>query len=241
MLASVLLFLERFLLSPIFLYQAWAKVEPIRAELEALRAAGGEHPLTSPELVRDFLVLIFNLEVGSFLFLSKKPSAAPRNTREVLVPLLANFFNLTINLIPRAPEALTRNRLPETWQSDASLVALYLGLVGLALAMWSVLTLGRSFGVLVAVRPIVTGGPYRFVRHPIYSSYVLQMVGWIAANGSILILAFVATFLFLLVWRARLEEARLAEHSAEYRAYAERTPFLFPRLVPRRRASATDG
>jgi len=241
MLASVLLFLERFLLSPIFLYEAWTEVGPIRAELAALEAAGGGHPYTSPGVVWHLLVLVFNLQVGGFLLLSRKPSAAPRSAKEVLVPLVANFFNLSNNLIPFAPEVLARNRLPESWQANLSAAALYLGLIGFGLAIWATASLGRSFGVLVAVRPVVTSGPYRYVRHPIYLSYVLQMGAWIAANGSLLVLGFVATFLALLVWRARLVEARLAEHSAEYRAYVERTPFLFPRLGAGRRPSAADG
>ena len=240
MLVSALLFLERFLLSPIFLYLAWKEVGPIQAELESLRAAGGEHPLTSPVLVAHVLVLVFNLQVGGFLLLSRKPSAAPRSIKEVVVPLIANYFNLTNHLIPLAPEALARNRLPEAWQASLSIAALYLCLAALALAIWSVMSLGRSFGVLVAVRPIVTSGPYRYVRHPIYSSYVLQMAAWIANSGSVLVLVFIVVFLTLLVWRARLEEARLAEHSAEYRAYVQRTPFLFPRFTsPRSSSSAS--
>jgi protein-S-isoprenylcysteine O-methyltransferase Ste14 len=241
MLASVLLFLERFVLSPVFLYEAWTEIAPIRAEVEALEAAGGGHPYTSPGVVAHLLMLVFNLQVGGLLLLSRKPSAAPRSAKDVLVPLLATFFNLSSNLFPLAPEVLARNRLPEAWQATSSAAALYLGLAGLGLAIWSTASLGRSFGVLVAVRPVVTSGPYRHVRHPIYLSYVLQMGGWIAANGSLVVMAYVAIFLALVVWRARLEEARIAEHSAEYRAYAERTPFLFPRMIPGRRASATDG
>jgi len=230
LLASLALFLERYLLSLLFLYLAWGQLGPIRTQIGAVMAPGAVMAYALPGLVQHVLVLVFDVQVGVLLLLSRKPAVPPRSVKDVLVPLVANFFYLTYNLIGLAPAALARNLVPAAWRVPASAAALYLSLAGIALATWAVAHLGRSFGVLVSVRPLVTSGPYRHVRHPIYSSYVLQMGALLAAYGSALVLALVAIYLALLVWRARLEEARLDEHSAGYRDYAARTPFLLPRL-----------
>jgi protein-S-isoprenylcysteine O-methyltransferase Ste14 len=234
-LASLALLLERYVLSAFFLYYAWAQWGPIRAQIGAVTAPGAVPGFAVPGLVQHVLVLIFDVQVGVLLLLSRKPAVPPRSATDVLVPLASNFFYLAYNLIGLAPAVLTVNRVPQTWRLPVSVLALYLSLAGVAIATWAVAHLGRSFGVLVAVRPLVTSGPYRHVRHPIYSSYVLQMGALVAGYGSVLVVALVAAYLALLVWRARLEEARLAEHSPEYRAYAAGTPFLFPGLATGRR------
>ena len=78
-------------------------------------------------------------------------------------------------------------------------------LAGLVLALAGLGALGRSFGV-VANRGIKTNGMYRFVRHPLYASYLVVDVGYVLANpsGRNLSLACLATgFQFL---RIREEE-----------------------------------
>ena len=45
--------------------------------------------------------------------------------------------------------------------------------IGLAVVIVGKMTLGRSFGVVPANRGVVVGGPYRLVRHPIYTGYLI--------------------------------------------------------------------
>jgi protein-S-isoprenylcysteine O-methyltransferase Ste14 len=182
-----------------------------------------------PDLTRHLLVLLFDVLAGALLLLSRAPAGPPQTWADVLVPLAASFFYLSYNVVGALPAALGRNVLPASGRLAASVAALHLSLAGFALAAWSLSWLGRSFAVLVSVREIVVSGPYRFVRHPMYLSYVLQMAGLVCAYGSLAVVALTSGHLLLTVYRARLEERRLRELSSAYRDYAARTGFLFPK------------
>ena len=89
--------------------------------------------------------------------------------------------------------------------------------------------LGRSFGLLPAQRGLVVGGPYRFVRHPIYFGYLIAHIGLLLANFSwrnagVLALLYVAQ-----VIRIRREESVLEADNGEYRLYRQRVRW---RLLP---------
>ncbi len=100
--------------------------------------------------------------------------------------------------------------------------------VGLGFVVLSKISLGRSFGLVPANRGIVSSGPYRLVRHPIYLGYLVTHVAFLVANPlgwNLCVL--VAADLALLV-RAVYEE-RTLEHDAAYRAYEGRVRW---RIVP---------
>jgi protein-S-isoprenylcysteine O-methyltransferase Ste14 len=104
---------------------------------------------------------------------------------------------------------------------------------GVALRFWAVLTLGRSFRTVVAVDPdqaVVTGGPYRWLRHPSYSGLLLVAVGVGLGLGNWLSLAVCAIVPPLgLIPRIAVEESELTGVLGEpYRAYQRDTHRLVP-------------
>jgi protein-S-isoprenylcysteine O-methyltransferase Ste14 len=157
-----------------------------------------------------------------------------------LVPLATAFFYLAYDTIPWFPHSWRQTYHPTVWPHPFSFrslpaldaTGLVLGVVGPAIAVWGVATLRRSFGIFVSVREVVMTGPYRFVRHPIYLGYILAYAGWLFLVRTPALAGLMAIHLGLFVWRARLEEDRLAAHSATYRANLRRTGFLFPRIFP---------
>jgi protein-S-isoprenylcysteine O-methyltransferase Ste14 len=101
--------------------------------------------------------------------------------------------------------------------------------IGLAGAVWSLLALGRSFGIVPANRGLRTGGPYGLVRHPLYAFYVISWVGYVLENPAVRnILVFSTAFVFQLL-RMHREELFLRRDTA-YQAYCNVVRY---RVLPR--------
>lgn len=117
--------------------------------------------------------------------------------------------------------------------TDPWLAALGLVLFGLGLgfAVWARLHIGRNWGTPMTEKDepeLVTGGPYRLVRHPIYSGIILAAVGTaVALNWLWLPMVALAGIYF--VYSATVEERYLAEQFPDdYAAYRHSTKMLVP-------------
>ncbi|HEX4091416.1 MAG TPA: isoprenylcysteine carboxylmethyltransferase family protein [Trebonia sp.] len=102
---------------------------------------------------------------------------------------------------------------------------------GLALAVWARLHLGRNWGMPMTRRAepeLVTSGPYRFIRHPIYTGLLIAMLGSVLVNnllGLIVVAALVAYFYYC----GTVEERNLAAaFPSAYPEYRGRTKMLIP-------------
>jgi methyltransferase len=93
--------------------------------------------------------------------------------------------------------------------------ALALALLAQGLRYWAVLALGERWNTRIIVfpgAPPVTGGPYRFVRHPNYLAVIAEVLFLPLVHGAILTAAvFSAANALLLAVRVRAEEAALGE------------------------------
>ena len=97
------------------------------------------------------------------------------------------------------------------------------------LSLVSLLAL-RNFGIRPALRNLVTSGPYRFVRHPMYLSYVLADIGYNLQEWNSVTLLLVLIGWASLVYRIHAEERLLSQHT-EWPAYAVLSRYrLFPGL-----------
>lgn len=121
----------------------------------------------------------------------------------------------------------------EDHNTDSWRVALGLALlaVGLGLAVWARLHIGRNWGVPMTekVEPeLVSSGPYRLVRHPIYSGILIAAIGTsVALSWTWLIAAALAAIYF--VYSATVEERFLTEKFPDtYPAYRRSTKMLIP-------------
>jgi protein-S-isoprenylcysteine O-methyltransferase Ste14 len=105
---------------------------------------------------------------------------------------------------------------------------------GIALAVWARLHLGRNWGMPMTRRAepeLVTSGPYRFVRHPIYSGLLTAMLGTVLVNN-LLGLIVVAVLTAYFYYCGTVEERNLASaFPAAYPQYRTRTKMLIPFLL----------
>jgi len=103
--------------------------------------------------------------------------------------------------------------------------------VGLAFAIWARVEIGRNWGSPMSQKDdpeLVTSGPYRLVRHPIYSGVLGAGVGTaVALSWAWLIAVALAGVYF--IYSATVEERNLTERFPDtYRAYRRSTKMLVP-------------
>ena len=109
-----------------------------------------------------------------------------------------------------------------------------LGISAGSLFFWTLHNLGKNLTDTVVTRKehfLVTSGPYRWVRHPFYSSGTLFMLAnAVAAANWFLALAGVLFFILILIRTQKEEQILLARFGDEYRNYMRQTGRFLPRI-----------
>jgi protein-S-isoprenylcysteine O-methyltransferase Ste14 len=110
-------------------------------------------------------------------------------------------------------------------------VGMIVFLLGLAFAVWARIHLGRNWGMPMTQKDqpeLVTSGPYRFVRHPIYSGVLLGLLGTALATSLYFLIALGIVGAYFL-YSASVEERLLAKtFPTAYRTYRAHTKMLIP-------------
>jgi protein-S-isoprenylcysteine O-methyltransferase Ste14 len=161
---------------------------------------------------------------------SERRTSQETGGRGAVVASLSAFglFFMAILVFPGSTEAVTALAM-------AALGCL-LALAGASLVLGSRTRLGPAWSFVPKADQtagLVTAGPYRFVRHPIYLGLIMLAVGEALAFGSwpallIVLVGIVPGF----VWRARAEETLLRNTFGErYEAYRRRTKMIIPYVL----------
>lgn len=108
-------------------------------------------------------------------------------------------------------------------------------IAGGVLAMWAIATMRKSrLNVMPDLLPgstLITSGPYRLIRHPMYTSLMVIFIPFVIADYSPLRLLALLLLTAVLVAKLRREETQLVKAFPEYSAYCKTTyrliPFLF--------------
>jgi protein-S-isoprenylcysteine O-methyltransferase Ste14 len=94
------------------------------------------------------------------------------------------------------------------------------------LGLATLVNLGRSFGILIALRKVKTGGLYSVVRHPMYATDILLRIGFVVSHVTWLTVVLFVVSSGCYVLRARLEERFLGQ-DPEYQQYVRRVRWRF--------------
>ena len=145
--------------------------------------------------------------------------------------LLVLGFALLLGAVPLDP--LTRRIVPPSPAVEILAAALCAG--GLILAIWARHAIGSNWSGIVTLKrdhELVTGGPYRYVRHPIYSAILLMFLATaLAADRLGGFVGFVLCFASFWI-KLRQEEALMMRHFPdEYPVYRARVKALVPFVI----------
>jgi len=134
-----------------------------------------------------------------------------------IAALLGTFLLTALALLPR-------QELPPIALALSSLLVIAGMLTSFVVLRW----LGRAFSIMAEARRLVTHGPYRLVRHPLYVCEELAVIGtFIQVVSPLALVIFIVHGVFQ-VRRMLNEETVLQETFPEYADYARQTPRLIP-------------
>jgi protein-S-isoprenylcysteine O-methyltransferase Ste14 len=102
--------------------------------------------------------------------------------------------------------------------------------LGVLIEIWAIWHLKFAFATEPAARRFVTSGPYRFMRHPIYSGSCLTFVGLLMTRQTIPVVVAVVVWSICARLRMGYEEAILMSVFPSYAEYRRRVGAIVPRL-----------
>lgn len=132
--------------------------------------------------------------------------------------------------------ALGRRFIPPDPRIGA--LGIFITAIGVAVAIWARVHLGENWSATVTVKAgheLIESGPYRTVRHPIYTGMLVATAGSALALGQARGLLALVVIGLGFYFKARKEERfMLTEFGEKYLAYSRRTGMLLPRFFPAR-------
>ncbi|MDQ2960799.1 MAG: isoprenylcysteine carboxylmethyltransferase family protein [Candidatus Dormibacteraeota bacterium] len=183
------------------------------------------HPVTVGALlgapVPASLYLLF-CAIPVFIYVGRP---APRARDGRLLPRAAGLVGTTMLLVVGALPQNDRLYTPPSWAFGLSTAT---SIVAFGLAVYGLLYLRRSLSLIPEARRLVTGGPYRVVRHPLYGAEILASVAFAAVNPAVLAVIMLVPFVLVQLTRARFEERLLSGIYPQYAVYAAHTKRLIP-------------
>ena len=166
--------------------------------------------------------------VLAWAFLIRRSAKA--KTTSFLARLIAYSTTLMFPVFTLAAQHWYPKLLTGTPQLSLRIVGSIVWFLGCLFGVWGVWVLRYGFSIEPQARRLVTRGPYRFARHPIYLSYLLQYGGVFLMHDTPALGAVLALFCVLLYFRIRYEERILGVAFPEYRRFQASVGALWPHL-----------
>lgn len=209
----------RFLPATFFAFLGYIQLTGLVAQLNDPR-----HPVTVLYVLSrplpTFLYLLFCV-IPVFIYVSRPPARA-RDPR--VLPRALGLVGTTMLL------AVGAARIDQLYTAPGWLggVSTVLSTAAFGFMVYGLLYLRRSLSLMPEARRLVTGGPYRVVRHPLYSAEMLAAFASVLVNPYLVAVVTLLPFFVIQVMRSRYEERLLSSVFPGYAAYAAGTRRMIP-------------
>jgi protein-S-isoprenylcysteine O-methyltransferase Ste14 len=185
------------------------------------------HGFVGQFIIACFVVLIVFWVVAAL----SAHQSVERYSGQNLLPLLV-FISLILFFIFAPSPGIVKLW---NYSRPIGIAADVVALLGLIVAVWSRIVLGKYWSSNVALKrkhKIIEEGPYTYVRHPIYSGGLLMIAGIVLLVGNLgIVLLFTAVAVILVVKSWQEEEMLTKRFPKAYPAYKSRTKFLIPFIL----------
>ncbi len=183
---------------------------------QALGVTGASWKFFADVVSRSSTILFLGLL--SILFIIRlSPIKKAKGISPRVLAVAGTFSMALVTFFPRANLSLTQ-----------TVIASLLSLVGTGLSVFALAHLGRSFSVMAEARRLVTSGPYRIMRHPLYVFESAASLGILLQFFSSYTVLIYLAHCFLQLQRMKKEEAVLETVFPEYQTYKLTTARVIP-------------
>jgi protein-S-isoprenylcysteine O-methyltransferase Ste14 len=192
-----------------------------------------KNEFTTMGYVRWFLITVLFILFFVAYIIRGKAKVYANNSMEIFLPLVCAGLPLGIIMIPNILHEY-KVSLPnltflfDVFSEDYITIGLVFMAVGEVITIVGMMSLKRSFSIFSEVRELVTGGLYRYIRHPLYCGEIFSMIGFLILYPCYWSTITITCFIILQCFRAKIEERKIQSEIPEYKNFKQSTGFLWP-------------